>query len=158
VLARSSTKDLTVILRLTGPIGGPKIELTSEPALPTEEILSRFLFGREAARITPLQAVQLANALNTIGGGKFFDPLRPARQWLGLDALDIGESGAGSGEVALGVGKYLGERVYIRAERGVGAKSGKVSVEVEITPYISLKTEVGEDAEAGVGINWKWSY
>ena len=91
-------------------------------------------------------------------GGKGFNPLRPAREWLGLDALEIGESGAGSGEMALGAGKYLGERVYLRVERGAGAKSGKASVEVEITPNITMETEVGEEADAGVGLKWKWSY
>ena len=34
----------------------------------------------------------------------------------------------------------------------------KTSVEVEVTPNITLETELGENAEGGVGLNWKRNY
>ena len=56
------------------------------------------------------------------------------------------------------VGKYLNDDVYVEIEKGVGSEGGKVSVEVDITPNISVESEVGLDAQSGVGINWKWDY
>jgi hypothetical protein len=40
----------------------------------------------------------------------------------------------------------------------VGPKSGKASVEWKVTPNIGIETEIGENADAGMGINWKWHY
>jgi hypothetical protein len=42
--------------------------------------------------------------------------------------------------------------------KGVGPKSGKASVEWEATPDIGIEIEIGENADAGMGINWKWHY
>ena len=43
-------------------------------------------------------------------------------------------------------------------ERGMQDESGKVTVEVEVMPNVTVETEVKENAEGGVGVNWKWNY
>lgn len=47
----------------------------------------------------------------------------------------------------MSAGKYLRDGVYLEVEKGVGPESGKSSVEVEMTPNITLETEVGENAQ-----------
>ena len=106
----------------------------------------------------PYQAVQLASAANTLTGGGGFDLLGQTRKILGIDQLEIKNLEGGKGETAISAGKYLSENVYMEVEKGLGPKGGKGSVVWEITPNISVETEVGENATIGGGVNWKWDY
>jgi len=173
VLAEYSAKDILVSLRLSGSLTEPAVELSSEPSLPKDEILSRILFGRSIMDITPIQAVKLAQAVNTLAGGGGFDFMERARMFLGVDQLEVkqsengvtgndksktGVSETGIEDTAISVGKYIHERVYVTAEKGMQDESGKVVVDVEVTPNISVETEVKENAEGGMGVKWKWNY
>ena len=48
--------------------------------------------------------------------------------------------------------------IHMEEEKGLGPKGGKGSVVWERTPNITVETEVGENAEIGGGVNWKWDY
>jgi translocation and assembly module TamB len=158
VLAEARTKSITAQLEIGGPIKNPNIELSSDPALPSDEILSRLLFGRSVTDITPFQAVQLALAANTLAGGGGFDLMGRTRKILHVDQLEVKNLEGDKDEATVSAGKYLTETVYLEVEKGLGPKSGKASVEWEATPNIGIETEVGENADAGMGINWKWNY
>ena len=159
VTGKSENSDITAYINLKGNIRNPVLDLYSEPALPQDEVLARVLFGREISQITPLQAVQLAAALNEmLGQKKSFDPLNYTKNLIGVDRLEIKQSQANPDESALSAGKYLNEDVYIEVEKGTSAESGKASVTWELTPHITVETEVGENAETEVGINWKHDY
>jgi translocation and assembly module TamB len=158
VLAEAKAKNITAQLEIVGPIKNPSIKLSSDPALPSDEILSRLLFGRSLTDITPFQAVQLALAANTLAGGGGFDLMGRTRKILHVDQLEVKNLDGGKDEAAVSAGKYLTENVYLEVEKGLGPKSGKASVEWEATPNIGIETEVGENADAGMGINWKWHY
>jgi translocation and assembly module TamB len=134
------------------------MKLTSDPPLPPDEILSRLLFGRSASNITPLQALQLADSINTLARGGGLDLLARTRQVLGLDQLTLKQSGTTQEKTALSAGKYLSEEVYLEVQQGISPETGKASLKWEITPNISVQTEVGVNAEAGVGVNWRWDY
>jgi translocation and assembly module TamB len=134
------------------------MKLTSDPPFPQDEILSRLLFGRSASNITPLQALQLADSINTLARGSGLDLLARTRQVLGLDQLTLKPTGKTQEKTALSAGKYLSEEVYLEVEQGVSPETGKASLKWEITPNITVQTEVGVNAEAGVGINWRWDY
>ncbi len=156
ILTEAKAKDITAQLSLSGPLSTPKIELQSTPPLPPDEILARLLFGRTLARITPFQAVRLANAVRTMsGGGDTLGVLDRTRKLLGVQELELKESEEGP---AVGVGKYVTEDVYVGVEKGVTNQTGKVSVEVELTPNVTLETEAGVDAARGIGLNWKHDY
>ncbi len=43
-------------------------------------------------------------------------------------------------------------------EQGLGPDTGKVSVEIELTPHTAIETDMGANGESGVGLNWKWDY
>jgi len=143
---------------LSGEVDSPELSLTSQPPLPDDEILSRLLFGRTVTQITPLQALQLANALDVLAGRQGFDVIDHTRRMLGLDFLEIRDLGVELDAAALRAGKYLAENVYIEVEQGLGPESGRASLQWEITPNITIQTEVGINAEAGAGIGWKWDY
>lgn len=156
--AEARARDMTAQLRVTGTTEAPEIKLSSDPALPQDEILARLLFGRSVTQITPWQAIQLANALNTLAGGGGLDFMGRMRNMIGVDQLEIKQSEEDFSKTTIRAGKYLNERVYLEVERGLDYGSGKASVEIEITPNISVETEMGEDAEGGIGFNWRWDY
>ena len=109
--------------------------------------------------ITPFQALRLAQAVNSLaGGGGLFDIMDRTRKIIGVDQLDVKQADEKGGKTSVSVGKYLRDNVYMEMEKGLGTEGGKISVEVELSPNISLETDAGSDANAGVGVNWKWDY
>lgn len=159
VTGEAKADEMTVLLDVSGPISAPEMSLTSNPALPEDEVLSHLLFGQNVAEITAMQAVQLAYAVRTLSGsGSGWDIMGSARNLLGVDQLEIKKSGEESSEVSIGAGKYLTERVYLEVEQGLGPGNPKGTVEVELTPNITLETQVGGDSDPGIGIRWKRDY
>jgi len=41
-------------------------------------------------------------------------------------------------------------------EQGISPETGKATLKWEPTPRVTVETEVGVHAEAGVGIDWRW--
>jgi translocation and assembly module TamB len=158
VEAESRSKEIIAYLHLRGPVQALEMKLSSDPPLPPDEILSRLLFGRSASSITPLQALQLADSVNTLARGGGLDLLARTRQLLSLDQLTLTPSGKTQEKTALSAGKYLSENVYLEVQQGISPETGKASLKWEITPNVSVQTEVGVNAEAGVGVQWRWDY
>jgi translocation and assembly module TamB len=170
ITGETRAREITTRLVLSGYVSAPEIQLQSDPAMPQDEILARLLFNRNLTNISPMQALRLADALRTLSGrGHTFDLVGRTREFFGLEQLELRTAGGtpqrtpgGTEEdaegMALGIGKYLTEDVYVDVEKGVGNESGKVSVTIEITPSITLETEAGLDSRKGAGINWKRDY
>lgn len=158
VTGETRIKDVTAKVRLSGPAASPQVDLQSDPYLPPDEILALILFGRSLADISPFQALRLAQAAQKLygGAGPGLDVMGKTRKALGVDQLDIrqGENGGAT----FGVGKYINERIYVEAEKGLEAGEDKFSVEVELSPNISLESEVGSNARGGLRLNWKRDY
>lgn len=154
--AEARTGDITAVARLTGPARAPQITLTSDPALPKDEILSQLLFGRNAANLSPLQALRLAQAANQLSAGGGPDPLDKVRSILFLDDLQI--SSDESGNQGVGLGKYLSDDIYVELDRDLENGSTRATVEVELSPNVSLESRLGADSQGGIGLNWKHSY
>ena len=87
---------LTATIKVTGTAAAPKIELTSTPSLPQDEILSQVLFGRSASQLSGFEAAQLASAVASLAGGGGFDVIGNLRQLAGLDRLSFGGEGDAS--------------------------------------------------------------
>ncbi len=157
-LAEAKTKDITAHVNLLGPVTSPKIQLSSEPPLPSDEILSRLLFGRSAKSISPIQAVQLANAINTLAGGGGTDILGRIRRLIGVETLSLNQSGEDYTQSTVSLGKYLSEDVYVEVEKGLSPETGKAALKWDVTPNITVGTEAGVNAQTGVSVDWKWDY
>lgn len=157
VEAGTSVSDTTVTATLQGPADRFVLALESDPALPRDEIISRLLFGRSMASLSPVQAFQLASALRQLsGGGGGFDPVGGLRALTGLDQLGVsqGEDGAG---MRVGAGKYVHERVYLELQHDTGTGEDSVTVDVELTPDIGATGKAGA-SDGGVGVYWKKDY
>jgi translocation and assembly module TamB len=153
--AVAQATDITAIVRISGDASAPIITLESEPPLPEDEVLSRLMFNRAASSITPLQAVQLAAAVNRLRGGGpgVLDRLRGA---LGVDTLDV--DGGGDTGTTLRAGRYIADGIYVEGETGTANQSSRARVAVEILPNLSLQADTGADASSGVGFKWQFDY
>lgn len=156
--ARTETSDITASIFLTGTIQNPNLKLSSVPAFPQDEILARLLFGRDMTRITPLQAIRLAQMVKRFSGqgGGGFDPLGKLRSATGIDDIQVDTDREGHTNV--GIGKRLNDKAYLQIKKGEADTSGAASVKVELTPSITIDSEIGQDAQAGAGISWHWDY
>jgi translocation and assembly module TamB len=184
--------DVVAKAVIEGPVSAPRLTLTSDPALPQDEILSRVLFGRNVSSLSPMQAVTLAQSALELSGktGSGGGPLDRVRRFLGLDRLDVGSSdepgtasaagstgstsgggptaaesgtsgamgGALSGS-ALSAGRYIAPGVYVGVRQGVSGGSPAATVDVQISPSLSLESSVGgSGGGGGVGLNYRRDY
>lgn len=153
LLAVRRTPDFESQIRLSGGILEPTITLSSDPAIPEEEILSRILFGRSSGTLTAFETAQLALAAASLtSGGNGLDLIGSFRETTGLDRIAVGQ--AADGSAALTTGKYLADDVYLEVETGA---SGTPVLELEWTPLNSVQIDTQLDPELGprLGIQWR---
>lgn len=158
ILAVADINDIETRVMLKGTPEDPNIEFASNPSLPDDEILAMILFGEDISQISPLQALQLASTLSRLsglGGGGGFNLIGGIRDATGLD--DIRIDGAGE-NARLGIGKYISDDVYVDVSGGAGEESGAASIEVELTPSVTLESRVGQTGETESNIFWQWDY
>ncbi|MGH1456804.1 MAG: translocation/assembly module TamB domain-containing protein [Alphaproteobacteria bacterium] len=162
IMTETKTGDILARIEITGSPEAPKIGFSSDPTLPEDEVLSHILFGKNMESISPFQAVKLTQTLQRFsgngGGGGFssFDPLDTVRSATGLDDLRVEADEEGGATV--GAGKYLSDNVYLEFEAGSEEGSGNANIEIELTPNITIESEIGQDAQGGAGIFWKHDY
>lgn len=141
---------------VTGSPSNPRIELSSTPDLPQDEILARMLFGRSMMDLSALEAAELASSIARLSGqGSAIDPLGQLQAGLGLDRLRLGMSNDGTTE--LGVGQYLASDVYLEVTTA-GAAGNSVEVEWQPRPQISVTSEANSTGESRVSVRWKRDY
>jgi translocation and assembly module TamB len=157
MVAEKKSADITARIHVTGSPSALNLKLESDPPLPSDEILSRVLFGKSTTQISPFQALSLAQSISELSGQMSLGIFSRTRRMLGLDQLGVTQSDTAQGGSAVSVGKYLGDNVYLQAEKTVTGQGGKVGVAVDVTRNIKLDTEAGTDA-AQVGVIWQWDY
>ena len=155
--ATTTVDSITATLAVTGRASDPGIEVTSQPPLPQSEILAIILFGRASDSLTAFEAVQLAASagqLAGIGGG---GPglLQEVRQTLGFDRVDF--TTTPGGETAIGIGQNITDNVYVEVDQGVESGDSEVTVEIELTPNITVESGVGTRGSR-VGFSVEWDY
>ena len=160
IVGTTSAAETTISLNITGPLQDPSLGIASSPTLPEDEALSLLLFGSGVANISAVQAVQLANSLRRFSGVGPTGPtaLGRIRNTIGVDSLTLKNNGDTTSGTALGVGKYIGDNIYLEIEQGLEAGSGKAKVEVDVTPSISVESGTSVSGDQNIGINWKRDY
>ncbi|EWY36380.1 hypothetical protein N825_26250 [Skermanella stibiiresistens SB22] len=161
VAAQAKTADITAVVAVTGRASNPKIELTSTPELPQDEVVARVLFNKPFSDLSAIEAVQLAQSIGQLagvgGGPGILDNLRTT---LGVDRLELlsGEAGEGLSGAGVAAGRYVSKDVYVGAEQRVGEAGSRVVVEIDITDNLKARTDVGTTSGAGVGLLYEWEY
>lgn len=155
ISATRDAADIDATVRVTGTPDDLKFELTSTPALPQDEVLSRVLFGRSASQLSALEAAQLAAGLTQLAGGQAaFDPAGLIRDATGLDRVTFGANESGA---TVAAGKYLAEDVYVQV--GTGGQGG-VGAEVEWQPLdnVSIISSAQGNGDTRIAVRWKRDY
>lgn len=146
--------DFTGIVTITGPATEPTLALSSEPAAPQDEVVSRIMFNRSSSEISPVQGLRLAAAIQQLqSGGEGL--LGIGRNALGVDTLDV--SGSGGADTTASAGKYISDDVFLQVQQGVTADSTKAKVTIELTPSISADATVGQTG-SGAALTWTHDY
>jgi translocation and assembly module TamB len=157
IKATAQSTDLTATITVTGTGAKPVIALSSNPPMPQDEILAHVLFNRGVSQLSPVEALQLAEGVQTLTGGTGPSGLLTSiRRATGLDTLGMTTDQSGSS--ALKVGKYVGNGVYLSAQQGTSTTSGRAGVTYQVTPHISVESSIGATANPEVGVNWQWDY
>ncbi|HEY6925059.1 MAG TPA: translocation/assembly module TamB domain-containing protein, partial [Steroidobacteraceae bacterium] len=159
--ASSQVLDVTATVKITGLADQPKIELSSIPDLPQDEIMARLLFGQSASQLTALQVVQIGAALATLtGGGGGLNPLTKLQKTLGLDRLTFG-SDSNNGATAnntpqnsgynVEAGRYVSSRVFVAVKESTTGFSQLV-VNVDLTKRLKLQTRLSSGSTNAQGV------
>lgn len=149
----TSTGEVRVVVE--GPADAPVVSFEATPDLPEDEVLAQLLFGRNISEISPLQALQLANAVATLAGRGGTQVIANLRAGFGLDDLDV--TTTDDGTTAVRAGKYISDNVYTDVTAASDG-TGEVSLNLDITPNLKGKATLGSDGNSGIGIFYEKDY
>lgn len=149
IVADTQTDTAVVGIVIEGPATNPVVAFTSSPELPEEEVLAQLLFGQNLQTLSPLQALQMANAVATLAGRGGEGIVGRLRRGFGLDNLDVKTDADGT--ASLTAGKYLSETVYSEVTVDQVGKS-QINLNLDISKDIKLRARAGSDGESGVGV------
>lgn len=153
ITAERTRDGITAILKITGRASAPAINISSEPPYPSEEVLSRILFGKDMRQLGALEAAQIAAATtNIFGSGPGLMSIM--RRSLDLDYIGIGGA---SGE-ALEVRKNFGRRLSFTIEQEVNGRDRLFSVEWYLTKQLAIRSTSDGQAGADIGLTWSKDY
>ncbi|MBW6397231.1 translocation/assembly module TamB domain-containing protein [Roseomonas sp. HJA6] len=169
-LASARAREVTANVTVTGPANDPKLEFSSTPELPQDEILSRLLFDRRANELSPFQLAQLAQVLagaagiEVPGAGGILDRIR---RTLALDRLSVNQDSQqgtdntrNQGGASLETGRYVAEGVYVGVRQSSEGGPPRVGVQVDVLPRVRLQAETGGNSSAGdrLGVTFEFEY
>ena len=159
VRATAAVADHSITVDVTGRASQPQIALSSDPPLPEDEVVAFLLFGQSANELTAVQALLIADGVATLkggsSGGNVFDRLRKT---VCVDYLSVKTDENDFANSTLSVGTYLRHNVLLSVEQGLGSHMSRAKVEVELTPNISVETELGATGRSGIAVNMKIDY
>jgi len=144
------TRSALAIIKVTGMATDPVLSLSSEPALPKDEIMAQILFDRSTAEISPIQLLSLAASLNTLRGGGGTSLTEKVNKKLGIDNLDVSTED-------ITAGKYITDKVYVKLKKDF-KRGNEVTVEYELTPNVTIDAKTDEKANTGIGLQWRKDY
>lgn len=153
-VASTRAGEVTANVAVTGPANAPVFAFSSQPDLPQDEVLSRILFARASGGLSAFQALQLAQAASQFSGDGdgSFERLRKS---LGVDSLDIQ---AGPGGPSVGISRAISDRVSVGVRAGATPGQSGLSVDVDVTRRLRLKTEIDATGSSAVGLGAEWEY
>lgn len=158
IAAEHQLSDMIANLRIYGQASNPKLEMSSSPYLPENEVLARILFGTSVAELTAVEAVQLASAVHSLSNGGGQGLLGGIRRAIGVDRLSIDNDASREYGTTITGGKYLTDNVYVEVSTAPATGETATSVEVGLTRNLSLVTRRTLDHDNNLSIRWFWDY
>ena len=147
--------NVTITVTVSGRASDPQVTFTSSPDLPQDEILARLIFQKGIGELSPLQVARLAAAASELSGGSG-GVLSRLRATTGLDDLDIVTDD--KGEAALAAGRYISDNVYLGVQQGIGSRSSRVTIDLDVTKNVKARAGMGSDGNSSLGIFFEKEY
>ena len=154
LVAETDRADTVILIIVEGAANDPQIRFESQPGLPDDEVLARLIFGRGIDTLSPLQAAQLAAAVQTLrGGGDGF--LGAIREGAGLADLDV--TSTEEGNTAVRAGAYISDNLYSDVTVD-SAGQAQLELNLDLTRDVTVRGSVNNSGETGVGIFYEQDY
>ena len=177
MVCRKDIRDVTVQALVSGPLGHPKVVLSSIPVMNQVDILSYFLFDRPAGDLSSSQSSQLqmgaaswlgsegSNMIKSFVGNNILAPDAVGyRSYTGKydHRFSYDESQALSGKETglVEFGKDITPDLHVlygREVKGTDSNGNEVQVEYRVNKAVSLRTQVGAE-QSGVDIFWRHDF
>jgi translocation and assembly module TamB len=157
--ASSTVEDVTATIDIRGTALKPEITFASSPTLPQDEVLSRLLFGTSVTQLSPVQAVQLAAALNSLRGGRGgLNPLGKLRQLAGVDRLGVVSADTATGQTtAVAAGKYITNKIYLEVTEDARGYTA-TQIEIALTKTLRLLSQASSFGGSNISLRYTHRY
>ncbi len=155
LVALRRVRDVTIIAVLSGWSSDPQLELQSEPPLPRDDLLAYLIFGRPTDQVGGQNDRALAAVAGEMAGRiamERFSGLLLER--LPIDTIEL-DAGGEAGP-SLGVGKYVRDDVFVRYRQTIEGE--EVEVEWQVTPDVSVQSEISSEGAGGADLIWSRDY
>ena len=155
-LATTEGQDIAVNVTVQGRVSDLRIDFSSSPQLPQDEVLARLLFNRSMGELSPLQLAKLAGAAaELVGGGSNGSLMDSLRNAAGLADLDLVTDDKGN--TAVQAGTYLQDNVYLGVTAGANGQN-KVTINLDVTNDLKVTGAAGQDGNSSVGVFYERDY
>lgn len=145
ILAVRQTRAAEVGVLMNGTVRNIRAQLFSTPALPEGEILALLITGNSFSRTGEFgnqDGQNMLGAVALLGLEKGQGLTGNIQSRLGIDTLAI-NSGADYRDSALGLGKYLSPRLFMRYDIGLFDRENALSLDYTLTERVKLEVESG---------------
>ena len=154
-VATTPTSAGTASITIEGLASEPSVSFSASPDAPEDEVLAQIFFGRDASQLSAFQAIQLANAVANLAGKGGEGLTSRLRKSFGLDDFNIATDA--DGNTGLQLGKYISDNVYTDVTVG-NADTAGVSINIDLTPNLTLRGQTRTDRTSSVGIFFERDY
>ncbi|HML95096.1 MAG TPA: translocation/assembly module TamB domain-containing protein [Thermodesulfobacteriota bacterium] len=173
--ATYEVSSVEVYINVSGTAEKPRIQLTSDPPLEENEIVSYLVFGTSSEKLGTDERVQFQEKAGEVLGTMAVGELRQAiGDDLAIDVMTIKGSQTGFKDTHLEIGKYLTENFYIGYERfsyerffyeryflspgllSSTATANRAVIEYRVSDFLTLESEIGDEAGADVFFNFDY--
>lgn len=165
VVASKEIDPIKAEMIVKGPLNKLEVSFRSNPPLSQRDVLSYILFGRGISEITTGEGNTLNQSFIALNASEQSsqkqDLLTRLRNNIGIDRLDFTAAGEGENQdVALQVGKYVWDDVFISINKSIGASADRIAIEAKLMKNVKAQAEVdiGSSSQGKVSLKWKRDY
>ena len=155
LVAETSTSGVTARIAVTGPAVQPAFQISSNPSLPEDEILSQeSSFRNRRAAYRRSRRFNWRTRWATLSGKA--DAFENVRKSLGVDSLDISSSASG-GALVSATGA-INDRVSVGVTTGARPQDNGVNLNFDVSRHVRLQAGVNSSGGSNAGIGLDWEY
>ena len=154
IVGTRETTNIVATATITGRTTAPKVQLSSRPALPQDEVLARLLFQKSSTQLGPIESVQLASAAAELAGLARGGLGGALQRTFGVDQIGFG----GTSGSAVVVGQQVGRNLYVGVEQNLKGAGRQIVLEWRFKKGFSLRSATSDETGSDIGVSWRKDY